>query len=160
MTPNMHYISRPFRPCVGIILINEAKQIFVGQRLDNHGEAWQMPQGGIDRGESALQAALREMAEEIGTDKAELLRAHSAWLNYNIPENLANRLWNSKYQGQTQKWLAFQYRGSDNDININTPHPEFRAWRWTSAASLPALAAPFKRQVYTRLVEDFKDLFC
>lgn len=160
MTPNVSYISRPFRPCVGIILINDAKQIFVGQRLDNHGEAWQMPQGGIDRGESAIQAAFREMLEEIGTDKAELLREHSAWLNYNIPEYLANRLWGGKYQGQTQKWLAFQYRGSDSDININTPHPEFREWRWASAASLPALAAPFKRQVYTQLVEDFKDLFC
>ena len=160
MAPHVSYISRPFRPCVGIILINDAKQVFVGQRLDNHGEAWQMPQGGIDRGENAIQAALREMLEEIGTDNAELLREHSDWLNYNIPENLANRLWDGKYQGQTQKWLAFQYRGSDDDININTPHPEFRAWRWASAASLPELAAPFKRQVYVQLLEDFNDLFC
>ena len=159
MSQRVDYISRPYRPCVGIILINNSKQIFVGQRLDNHGEAWQMPQGGIDQGETPIEAGFREMAEEIGTNKAELLREHPEWLSYSIPEPLANQLWNARYRGQTQKWLAFRYHGDDKDINIQTENPEFCQWRWSTVISLPELAVPFKRPVYAKLVEDFKDLF-
>ena len=118
-----------------------------------------MPQGGIDQGETPIEAGFREMAEEIGTNKAELLREHPEWLSYSIPEPLANQLWNGRYRGQTQKWLAFRYHGDDNDINIQTENPEFCQWRWSTVISLPELAVPFKRPVYAKLVEDFKDLF-
>lgn len=159
MSQPIDYHCRPFRPCVGIMLINSVNQIFVGQRLDNHGDSWQMPQGGIDHGETPLEAGLREMHEEIGTNKAQLLREHPEWLSYSIPEGLANQLWGGKYRGQTQKWLAFRFTGDNADINIDTQHPEFRQWRWSSVTSLHQLAVPFKRQVYGKIIEDFRDIF-
>lgn len=159
MGKSFPYANRPFRPCVGIILINTKKQVFVGQRFDNHGEAWQMPQGGIDDGETPVEAAYREMHEEIGTNAAELIREHPEWLSYTIPETLADQLWQGRYRGQTQKWLAFHFTGSNTDINIRTDEPEFREWRWTSVDNLPHLAVPFKKPVYAKLVIDFGDLF-
>ena len=153
------YHSRPYRPCVGIMLINSVNQIFVGQRFDNHGDAWQMPQGGIDAGETPIEAGFREMYEEIGTNKAKLLCEHPDWLSYNIPEGLANQLWDGKYRGQTQKWLAFRYMGDDADINIATEQPEFCEWRWSTVDSLHQLAVPFKRPVYSKIIADFKDIF-
>lgn len=145
MTP---YAERPYRPCVGIVLINDADRVFVGQRIDNMVEAWQMPQGGIDDGETPLEAGYREMMEEIGTDNARFLGEHHDWLDYDIPEDLANRLWQGRFRGQTQKWLAFRFTGVDAEINIATPEPEFRAWRWAEPADLPGMAVPFKRDVY------------
>ena len=159
MIRTVDYHSRPYRPCVGIMLINSVNQIFVGQRFDNHGDAWQMPQGGIDAGETPIEAGFREMYEEIGTNKAELLCEHPDWLSYNIPEGLANQLWDGKYRGQTQKWLAFRYMGDDADINIATEQPEFCEWRWSSVDSLHQLAVPFKRPVYSKIIADFKDIF-
>ena len=159
MSQPIDYHSRPYRPCVGIMLINSVNQIFVGQRFDNHGDAWQMPQGGIDAGETPIEAGFREMHEEIGTNKAELLCEHPEWLSYNIPEGLANQLWDGKYRGQTQKWLAFRYIGDDADINIATEQPEFCEWRWSSVDSLHQLAVPFKRLVYSKIIADFKDIF-
>ena len=117
MTP---YAERPYRPCVGIILINHLNLVFVGQRLDNKVEAWQMPQGGIDDGETPIEAGYREMLEEIGTNQADFISAHPDWLDYDIPEDLANQLWGGRYRGQTQKWLAFRFTGSDDAINIMT----------------------------------------
>ena len=159
MSQPIDYHSRPYRPCVGIMLINSVNQIFVGQRIDNHGDEWQMPQGGIDAGETPIEAGFREMHEEIGTNKAELLCEHPEWLSYNIPEGLANQLWDGKYRGQTQKWLAFRYIGDDADINIATEQPEFCEWRWSSVDSLHQLAVPFKRPVYSKIIADFKDIF-
>lgn len=159
MIRTVDYHSRPYRPCVGIMLINSVNQIFVGQRFDNHGDAWQMPQGGIDAGETPIEAGFREMYEEIGTNKAKLLCEHPDWLSYNIPEGLANQLWDGKYRGQTQKWLAFRYMGDDADINIATEQPEFCEWRWSSVDSLHQLAVPFKRPVYSKIIADFKDIF-
>ena len=153
------YDLRPYRPCVGIVLINQAKQVFVGQRLDNSVEAWQMPQGGIDDGETAVEAGFREMMEEIGTNNAEIIGEHSAWLDYDIPINLANRLWDGRFKGQSQKWLAFNYLGDDRDININTIEPEFRSWKWAKPKALPNLAVPFKRDVYLNIISEFADLF-
>ena len=153
------YNLRPYRPCVGIVLINRAKQVFVGQRLDNSVEAWQMPQGGIDDGETAIEAGLREMLEEIGTNNAELVSEHSTWLDYDIPINVANRLWQGQFKGQSQKWLAFHYLGDDQDINIDTIEPEFRAWKWAEPEALPNLAVPFKRDVYHNIINEFADLF-
>ena len=151
------YNERPYRPCVGIVLVNSDKKIFVGQRLDNMVEAWQMPQGGIDEGETPLEAGFREMGEEIGTNNATFIAEHSSWLDYDIPEDLANKLWNGHFRGQTQKWLLFHFDGTDADINIATDEPEFRAWKWAEPEVLPNLAVPFKRDVYLGVLEEFKD---
>ena len=142
------YNERPYRPCVGICLVNDEGMIFAGKRIDNRAEAWQMPQGGIDEGEDAVTACFREMAEEIGTDKAELIAQHPEWLDYDIPENLANKLWNGAYKGQTQKWMLLRYKGVDADINIATEIPEFESWQWMAPEDLVSLAVPVS---YTHL---------
>ena len=152
----LEYQRRPYRPCVGIMLINSNNQIFAGQRIDNHLEAWQMPQGGIDEGESVETACFREMKEEIGTDKASIIAIHPDWLNYDIPEILADKLWDRKYRGQTQKWVALKFTGTDSDINIKTQIPEFSKWKWISPQQLASLAAPFKREVYENVLNVFK----
>lgn len=154
------YQHRPYRPCVGIMLINQTGQVFVGQRLDNQAEAWQMPQGGIDAGETELAAAMRELGEETGVEAAaaEVLRVHAEWLNYDLPLALADQLWDGKYRGQTQKWFAMRFLGGDGDINIHTAHAEFSAWQWVGAGELPGHAVGFKRDIYRRLVADFGDL--
>ena len=152
----LEYSKRPYRPCVGILLINHDNNIFAGQRIDNHQEAWQMPQGGIDDGEDVETACFREMKEEIGTDNATILAVHPEWLNYDIPEKLANKLWNRKYRGQTQKWVALRFLGTNDDIDIQTELPEFSNWRWISPKNLPSLAAPFKRNVYNSVLNQFK----
>lgn len=157
---NLPYTSRPYRACVGIMLINDGGQVLVGQRIDNLAEAWQMPQGGIDAGETPEAAALREMAEEIGigSDKAQLLKTHPHWLDYDIPPDLADQLWQAQYRGQTQKWFAYKFIGNDGDINIATEAAEFSAWRWLAAEELPACAVEFKKPIYQRLLLDFADL--
>ena len=152
----LEYQRRPYRPCVGIMLINSNNQIFAGQRIDNHLEAWQMPQGGIDKGEDVETACFREMKEEIGTDKASIMAIHPEWLNYDIPEILADKLWDRKYRGQTQKWVALKFTGADSDINIKTHIPEFSKWKWISPQQLASLAAPFKREVYGNVLNAFK----
>ena len=155
----LEYQRRPYRPCVGITLINSNNQIFAGQRIDNHLEAWQMPQGGIDVGEDVETACFREMKEEIGTDKASIIAIHPEWLNYDIPVNLAVKLWDQKYRGQTQKWIALKFTGTDSDINIKTHIPEFSKWKWISPQQLTSLAAPFKREVYENVLNVFKPYF-
>ena len=147
--------KKKYRPCVGIVLIQNGK-IFSGQRLDYKSDAWQMPQGGIDPGETVIDACLREMAEEIGTSSAQLLCEHSEWLYYDIPLPLADRLWHGKYKGQKQKWMALRFTGNDADININTENPEFCEWRWLSPTKLVDLAVPFKRDVYDDVLNAFK----
>ena len=151
----LEYSKRPYRPCVGIMLINDNGHIFGGQRIDNRAEAWQMPQGGIDAGEDVETACFREMREEIGTDKADILSIHPEWLNYDIPLPLADRLWGGSYRGQSQKWVAFRYTGQDSDINIATEEPEFFSWQWMSPADLIQLAVPFKRPVYEDIMTQF-----
>ena len=151
----LEYSKRPYRPCVGIMLINDNGHIFGGQRIDNRAEAWQMPQGGIDAGEDVETACFREMREEIGTDKADILSVHPEWLNYDIPLPLADRLWGGSYRGQSQKWLALRYTGQDIDINIATEEPEFFSWQWMSPADLIQLAVPFKRPVYEDIMTQF-----
>ena len=152
----INYADRPYRACVGIMLINAKGHIFGGQRIDNRAEAWQMPQGGIDDGEDVETACFREMQEEIGTNKAEILRIHPDWLNYDIPEELANRLWSGAYRGQTQKWVALSFTGSDCDINIKTKEPEFINWQWLSPEELVQRAVPFKQEVYRNLMAEFE----
>lgn len=153
------YNERPYRPCVGICLVNDEGLIFAGKRIDNRAEAWQMPQGGIDEGEDAITACFREMAEEIGTNKAELLAEYPDWLNYDIPEQLANKLWEGTYRGQSQKWMLLRYKGMDADINISTEIPEFEQWQWMSPDKLVELAVPFKKDVYRTLMTHFSPHF-
>lgn len=151
----MDISALPYRPCVGIMLINPAGLVFVGQRIDNLVEAWQMPQGGIDPGESPEVAALRELGEEIGTDKAEIVAESRDWLTYDLPVELVPKVWKGRYRGQRQKWYAMRFLGCDADIRIETEHPEFGAWRWAEYRTLPELIVPFKRALYEDIVSEF-----
>lgn len=150
--------SLPYRPCVGVMLLNDANKVFVAKRIDMRSEAWQMPQGGIDEGETPEQAAMREMLEEIGTDNAEIIAENSGWLNYDLPEHLVPKLWDGQFRGQKQKWFALRYRGTDADINIDTETPEFSEWKWADMRSLPDIIVPFKRELYAKLVTEFAHL--
>ena len=153
--PTAPYEQRPYRPCVGIFLLNNDGLVFAGRRIDSRAEAWQMPQGGIDAGESPLQACMREMREEIGTNTAELVSQHDDWLYYDIPLPLADRLWQGRYKGQKQKWMALRFTGDDSDIKIATEEPEFCEWKWLSPHDLVDLAVPFKRDVYQNVLAAF-----
>jgi putative (di)nucleoside polyphosphate hydrolase len=124
-------------------------RVFIAQRLDSSDEAWQMPQGGIDPGEEPALTALRELREEIGTDKATILAESPEWLRYDLPEDLRRKLWRGRFRGQRQKWFALRFDGDDSDINIATSHPEFSHWRWEDADRVPNLIVPFKRALYS-----------
>lgn len=148
----------PYRPCVGIMLINRDGLVFVGRRIEQTVEGWQMPQGGIDEGETPLQAALREMKEEVGTDRAGFLREHPEWLSYDLPQHLLGVGLRGKYRGQRQKWIAMRFTGEDSDIDIATEEPEFAEWKWLAMEALPRLIVPFKRDTYTKVIAEFQDL--
>ncbi len=149
--------SLPYRPCAGVMLLNRDGQVFVGQRLDSTLEAWQMPQGGIDLGEDALEAAFRELWEETGVARhhAELVAEAPEELQYDLPDDLIGKVWKGKWRGQRQRWFLLRFLGEDSDIDIVTEHPEFRAWRWAEPADLPELIVPFKRALYERILELF-----
>ncbi|HET6224248.1 MAG TPA: RNA pyrophosphohydrolase [Dongiaceae bacterium] len=148
----------PYRRGVGIMLLNALGEALVAQRLDMPSAAWQMPQGGIDKGETPVEAAWREMHEEIGTAKAKLLAESRGWHHYDLPADLIPRLWGGRFRGQEQKWFAFRFTGVDDDIDIATKSPEFSAWKWAALAQLPDLIVPFKRQLYSDLVAEFGHL--
>lgn len=150
--------SLPYRPCVGVVLINAAGLIFAGQRLDNRGDAWQMPQGGIDDGEKPREAALRELWEETGVsaDRVDFIGKTHGWVTYDLPAELLGKVWGGKYRGQRQKWFLYRYLGTDDQVNIATAHPEFGAWRWIGAAEMVASIVPFKRAVYEEVVRSFR----
>lgn len=148
----------PYRRGVGMVLFNRAGQVFVAQRLDSPGPAWQMPQGGIDKGETPLEAAWRELHEETGISNAECLAETKTWLTYDLPPDLAAKLWKGKYRGQEQKWYAFRFTGKDDEIDISGEHPEFSAWKWADFRTVPELIVPFKRPLYQRLVLEFGHL--
>lgn len=150
--------SLPYRPCVGIVLVNPEGKVFVGRRIDQRVAAWQFPQGGIDGTEEPRAAALRELAEEIGTDAAEVIGESRGWFDYELPDDLLGKVWKGKYRGQRQKWYAMRFLGDDDEIDLNTAHPEFDAWKWVPLADVPSLIVPFKRSVYHRVVEEFRDL--
>ncbi|MEP2640144.1 RNA pyrophosphohydrolase [Roseobacter sp.] len=150
----------PYRPCVGVMLVNAHGQVFVGQRRDSEYDAWQMPQGGVDKGEAPRAAALRELWEETGVT-ADLVRieAESAqWLPYELPHDLVPKLWKGRYRGQEQKWFLMRFDGDDSQVNIATEHPEFSHWRWLSADALVENIVPFKRDVYAAVMAEFRDL--
>ncbi|MDQ2090011.1 RNA pyrophosphohydrolase [Marimonas arenosa] len=147
----------PYRRNVGVMLANPAGLVFVGQRIDNDQAAWQMPQGGIDKGEDPKDAALRELEEEIGvppslvTVEAET----SGWVTYDLPHDIVPRIWKGRFRGQEQKWFLLRFHGADADINLETEHPEFSAWRWLSPEELVANIVPFKRAVYEQVLAEF-----
>lgn len=147
----------PYRPCVGVMLLNTEGLVFTGQRIDNTAEAWQMPQGGIDDGEDPLDTALRELEEETGIARhlVEVLAEAQDWLSYDLPDDLIGKMWKGRYRGQRQKWFLARFLGQDNDINLQTAHPEFRAWKWASAQDLPHMIVPFKKQLYTDVLQAF-----
>lgn len=149
------YSSLPYRLGVGIMLRNADGKIFVAKRIDTQAEAWQMPQGGIDKGEESQEAALRELLEETGTDKATIIAESADWYGYDLPDALIPTVWGGKYRGQKQKWFVMQFLGADADINIATAHPEFCEWKWTTPHTLPDLIVPFKRQLYVDLLAEF-----
>lgn len=144
-----------YRPCAGIMLLNDADEIFVAQRLDRTSDAWQMPQGGIDAGETPLVAAKREMLEEIGTDKAELIAEAAQTYRYDLPPELLGKIWDGKYRGQKQHWFLMRYTGTDADINLQTAEPEFSAYQWVAPSEIVSIIVPFKRDLYRALLAEF-----
>jgi len=148
-----------YRPGVGIMLVNRDGLVFVGRRNDMPAmlASWQMPQGGIDPGETPRQAALRELREEVGTDRAEILCETTGWLHYDVPAEIAGKSWGGRWRGQRQKWFAMRFIGEDSDIDpAATKHPEFDAWEWVSAERLPEMIVPFKRQLYLAVLDELR----
>jgi len=144
----------PYRPCVGIMLVNAEGQIFTGERIDTPG-AWQMPQGGIDEGETPEVAAVRELEEEIGVapEHVTIIKATQDWVTYDLPEHLLGKAWGGKYRGQKQYWFLMELMAADDVINIDTAHPEFSQWKWTTPDALVDEIVPFKQAVYTEVVK-------
>ena len=150
--------SLPYRPCVGVMLINADGLIFAGQRLDSKVAAWQMPQGGIDDGEKPSVAALRELVEETGVtaDLVQFIAKTEGWVTYDLPPDLLGKVWGGKYRGQRQKWFLYRYLGGDDQVQIASDHPEFSMWRWIEADQMIASIVPFKRAVYETVVATFR----
>lgn len=147
-------VHLPYRRGVGAMLVNDRGLVFVGQRIDKKAEAWQMPQGGIDEDETPEEALFRELEEEIGTRKAEIMAETRDWFSYDLPDELRGKLWRGRFRGQTQKWFALRFTGEDSDICIETAHPEFRAWLWMPVADLSERIVPFKRDLYTAVLKE------
>lgn len=156
MTPET-IAALPYRPCVGIVLINPQGQIFAGQRIDTEAPAWQMPQGGVDAGEDPREAALRELGEEIGVtpDLVEVIGETPDWLTYDLPAEMVPRIWKGRYRGQKQRWYLMRYLGQDAQIDIARPHPEFSRWRWIGAEEMLGAIVPFKREIYAQVIAAF-----
>ncbi len=148
--------SLPYRPCTGVMLLTRENKVFVGRRIDTTTEAWQMPQGGIDEGEDPEHSAFRELEEEIGTNNAEIIARTNGWLFYDLPDELVGKVWGGKFRGQKQIWFLMRFLGKDSDINLETHHPEFNAWRWVDIANVPDLIVPFKRDLYCAIVKEFQ----
>ena len=151
--------SLPYRPAVGIMLLSREGKVFVAQRLDSTLEAWQMPQGGLDQGEEPLAGALRELEEETGIrpNHVEVITRTAEELLYDLPDDLVGKLWKGKWRGQRQTWFLCRFTGTDEDVNIQTAEPEFRAWKWTEPAELPAMIVPFKKKLYEDVIKAFAE---
>jgi len=150
---------KKYRLCVGMMILNQNNEILVGRRLDHPSGYWQMPQGGIDQNEIPEEAVWREMMEEIGTNNADLIHTSSQWLNYEIPKDTLKTLpWGERYVGQTQKWFVFRFTGKNTDINVGTENPEFSEWKWTNQNTLTNNAVPFKKNLYEKVLQEFKKI--
>jgi len=151
--------SLPYRPAAGVMLLNFERKVFVGQRIDSTLEAWQMPQGGLDEGEDVVEGALRELREETGIDPVlvEIIARCPVELTYDLPDELIGKLWKGRWRGQRQTWFLASFLGRDEDIDIETGDPEFRAWKWADPSELPAMIVPFKKSLYEAVLDAFKE---
>ena len=148
----------PLRIGVGIILLNDKNNVFVGKRIDNPKNSWQMPQGGVDENEDFLQAAKRELEEETGIKSIKLIKELNGWFKYDLPKYLLGKLWNGKYRGQKQKWFVMKFLGKPDEINVKTKNPEFLSWKWIELSQLSNIAVHFKVDIYNKLKEELKIL--
>ena len=144
----------PLRIGVGIALLNDSNEVFVGIRIDNPEDFWQMPQGGVDKNENFLDAAKRELEEETGIKNVKLIKEIEGWIIYDLPKNLLGKIWKGKYRGQKQKWFIMKFLGNNNEININTKKPEFMNWKWIKPSKLPEVAVNFKIGIYKKISKE------
>ena len=148
----------PLRTGVGIVLLNNQNNIFVGRRIDNPKNSWQMPQGGVDQNENFLQAAKRELEEETGIKSVKLIKELDGWFQYDLPKYLLGKLWKGKYRGQKQKWFVMKFLGKQDEINVNTKNPEFLDWKWVELSKLPDIAVHFKVEIYKKIKKELSSL--
>jgi len=148
----------PLRTGVGIVLLNDENNIFVGKRIDNPENSWQMPQGGVDENENFLQAAKRELEEETGIKSVKLIKELDGWFKYDLPKYLLGKLWKGKYRGQKQKWFVMKFIGKHHEINVKTKNPEFLDWKWIEISKLPEIAVDFKAEIYKKIKEELVSL--
>ena len=154
----MTFNQLPLRLGVGIVLLNKENKVFVGKRIDNPKNSWQMPQGGVDQNENFLQAAKRELEEETSIKSVELIKELDGWFKYDLPKYLLGKLWEGKYRGQKQKWFVMKFLGKNDEINIKTQNPEFLEWKWIEISKLPEIAVNFKVDIYSKLKEKLETL--
>ena len=148
----------PLRTGVGVIVINKDNKVFVGKRKDNPIDKWQMPQGGVDKGEELVDAMRRELKEETSIKNIEIIKEIDGWLDYELPKNLLGKIWKGRYRGQKQKWFIVKFLGEESEINITTKRPEFIEWKWVERSQLPNIIVDFKKNVYERLVVELKNI--
>ena len=152
------YKTLPLRTGVGIVVLNKKNKVFVGKRIDNPKNFWQMPQGGVNQNENLLQAAKRELEEETGIKSVELVKELKEWLQYDLPKSLLGKIWKGKYRGQNQKWFIMNFVGKNNEINIKTKNPEFLDWKWIKISELPDIAVSFKIDLYKKIKKELESL--
>ena len=148
----------PLRIGVGIILLNHKNNVFVGRRIDNPKNSWQMPQGGVDQNENFLQAAKRELEEETSIKSVKLIKELDGWFKYDLPNYLLGKLWDGKYRGQKQKWFVMKFLGKNDEINVKTQNPEFFDWKWIKLSKLPEIAVHFKSDIYKKIKDELISL--